>query len=205
MIRENTLFCKLFQIKKSAYTIYLEYIGSINIGKEVCPYCGNRGYCKPYGSYIRKLTDYEHGKIIDNTVSIPRVICESCSDKNHKHTHGIITDCIIPYTIYSLLFILKVLFCYHCTNMTVEEICEKFEIAPVMIYRWRNLMKKNMVQWLGVLKSIEVSAGDFLRSLFDLENYSKDFANLFLRRTTMSFLQSHANPSNCRYPKFGVT
>ena len=41
--------------------------------------------------------------------------------------------------------------------------------------------------------------------LLDLENYSMDFAELFLRRTTMSFLQSHANPSNCRYPKFGVT
>ena len=89
--------------------------------------------------------------------------------------------------------------------MTVEEICEKFKIAQVMIYRWRDLMKKNMVQWLGVLRSFEVSTGDFLRSLLDLENYSMDFAELFLRHTTMSFLQSHANPSNCRYPKFGVT
>ena len=205
MIRENTLFCKLFHIKNSAYTIHLERSSSINIGKEVCPNCGSRGYCKPYGSYDRNLIDYEHGEVIDNTVSIPRVICESCSDKNHKHTHGIIDDCIIPYATYSLLFILKVLFCYHCTNMTVEEICEKFKIAQVMIYRWRDLMKKNMVQWLGVLRSFEVSTGDFLRSLLDLENYSMDFAELFLRRTTMSFLQSHANPSNCRYPKFGVT
>ena len=201
MIRENALFCKLFHHKKTAYQIFEETIGEYREDLMLCPHCGCRGKCVAYGSYERNLIDYAHKKVECKTIRVPRVICQNCSDTKRKCTHAILPDCIVPYSEYSLFFILKVLFEYH-SHRKLKEVCEKYMISPVQIYRWKRMLQKHMGEWLGILKAGEKTGRDFLVDISRLNKYSEDFGEPFLRRTTRSFLQSHANPSNCRYPGF---
>ena len=204
MIRQKSLFCKLIQQKNSAASIQKEFMKVYDPFKDICPNCGCRGKCVLFGTYERNVLDYDHSqqKVICTRLTITRVLCESCSTADHKVTHAILTDAIVPYSPYSLLFILHVLYCRICLGWKLADICDRFEIHVVQIYRWLNLLKRNMREWLGVLEALEQKPEGFLRYLMNRENYSEEFGDPFLRRTTRSLLQLHANPANCRYPKF---
>lgn len=159
----------------------------------------------PFGNYERYVVDYDRDlhKSICTMLTVPRVQCESCSTSEHKVTHAILADVLVPYSPYSLLFILTVLYYRICLGWKLADICDRFEIHVVQIYRWLKLMKRHMREWLGILKNLEQTPEVFLRELLDMTNYSEEFADRFLRRTTRSFMQNHANPANCRYPIFG--
>lgn len=170
-----------------------------------CPNCGARGKCVPFGTYERDLLDYDRTqkKVACNRVRVIRVRCESCSKGGHSVTHAILTDAIVPYSPYSLFFILTVLYYRLCLGKKLMDICERFQIPPVQYYRWEKLLKQHMREWLGILESLEHTPKQFLKGLVNSDNYSRDFSEPFLRLTTRSFMQSHSNPANCRYPKFG--
>ena len=201
MIRLKSIFCKIAKNKKSAVTLIEESLASAKLSDEVCPNCGCCGKCKNYGHYTRNIVDYMHGKVVTETVEIPRVICTSCSDRHHKHTHALLPDVIIPYGEYSLIFILYVLLLYY-SRKKIEDICERFGISPTQLYRWKKLFEKHKEEWLGALSSSEKSNSAWAKQLLRLDSYSAEFSFRFLRLTTRSFLQNHANPANCRYPKF---
>lgn len=104
MIRQYRMFCKVLTFKRT---------GGKSKGKDMpvagkhsvtCPSCGSTGNCAAHGSYRRSLIDFEEGKVVYGVVEVQRVRCASCG-----HTHAILPDHIIPYTTYSLLFILRVL------------------------------------------------------------------------------------------------
>ena len=202
MIRQKSIFCKILKNKKSAVILIEESLASAKLSAEVCPNCGSRGKFKNYGHYTRNVVDYVCGKIVTETVEIPRVICTSCSDRHHKHTHALLPDVIIPYGEYSLTIILYVLLLYYCRNRKIADICEKFGISPVQLYRWKHLFEIYKEEWLGALNSAETSNSEWMKHLLRLGAYSSEFSFPFLRRTARSFMQNHANPANCRYPKF---
>ncbi len=179
-------------------------MASYDPSEDVCPNCGCRGKCIPFGTYERTALDYDRDKreVVEARIEVTRVLCESCSTEEHRVTHAILTDAIVPYSPYSLLFILNVLYYRLCLKRKLKDICEQFMIHVVQIYRWEKLLKQHMREWLGVLEALELKPGAFLERLFHLENYSWEFADPFLRRTTVSFLQNHVNPANCRYPRF---
>lgn len=194
MIRKNTINCKLSQLKilkKSAVEIYTEAVGQFRIEEEVCPTCGCKGGCSPHASYGRNLIDFSDGAPQYNQITVQRVIC-TCGV-----THAILPDPVIPYDQYSLFFILLVLGVYFCHLMTVERICGLFAITPSMIYRWAAAYSKQRREWQGLLKS---TTADIRRSMLEVvrkDPYSS-FAIRFLQTTARSFLQTHANPANCR-------
>lgn len=68
-----------------------------------CPACGSRGNCIPHAGYRRSLIDLEGGAVVYTSLEVKRVCCGSCG-----HIHAVLPDFIIPYTTYSLLFILQV-------------------------------------------------------------------------------------------------
>ena len=69
--------------------------------------------------------------------------CKSCG-----HTHAIIPDYIIPY---SLLFVLRVLGEYFLRKRTVEGMCRRYNITPSMVYSWKRVFEEYKEMWLGVL------------------------------------------------------
>ena len=58
--------------------------------------------------------------------------------------------------------------------------------------------------WLGMTSAAATFAEDFLQSLADMDPFSS-FTSGFYRLTLLSFLQTHANPANCRHQPPGFT
>ena len=104
----------------------------------VCPTCGAKHCCSPHDSYERYLISNQSGKPIYDHVSALRVICESCG-----HTHAVLPEIIIPYESYSILFILTVLRNYYTRSDSIQEICDKYQIAISTFYRWKHLFHKH--------------------------------------------------------------
>ena len=162
-----------------------------------CPSCGSRGNCVPHGSYKRVLIDVEHSKVVYGSVEIKRVRCKSCG-----HTHALLPDYIVPYTTYSLLFILRVLAAYFLGRETVEQLCQRYEISPSMLYEWKALFLEHKRLWLGALKDAETAVADFIRQLLGLPSYSEDFSRPFYRGISCSFLQRHKDAAHFRHAVF---
>ena len=132
-----------------------------------------------------------------NSVEIKRVRCGSCG-----RTHAILPDYIIPYTTYSLLFILRVLGAYYLGCGTVEEVCRRYAISVSMLYEWKALFQKHKRLWLGILEDAETKPGQFIRQLLGLPSYSEDFGKPFYGETAFSFLQRHKDAALYRHAVF---
>lgn len=164
---------------------------------ETCPWCGSKGNCVSHGSYMRSIADFAHGKTLYGEICVPRLCCTSC-----WHTHSILPDVIIPYAIYGLFFILRVLAEYFLHLHSVEKLCARFGISVSMLYRWKSLFLSQKREWLGLLASAETAPITFLKKLCLLPLYSASFACQFVLLSARSFLQSHANPANYRQEFF---
>lgn len=163
----------------------------------VCPWCGSRGNCVAHGSYWRSVIDWRCGQVVYNSAEIKRVRCGSCG-----HTHAILPDHIIPYTTYSLPFILRVLAVYFLGKETVERLCVRFSITPSMLYQWKALFLAHKQLWLGTLEDDETTPGRFIRQLLVLASYSKQFGRLFYQKAARSFLQCHREAARFRHAVF---
>lgn len=155
---------------------------------ETCPICGSTGNCHIHDYYGRSIIDFRHCHKQKENLCIMRIFCDSC-----EHAHAILPDVIIPYSSYSLFFILFVLGEYFAGLHTVEELCERFDISEKQFRKWLDLWKSHKAQWLGALDDFETDDKFFFRQLIQSDSYS-DFSINFIRLTTRSFLQSHRNP-----------
>lgn len=156
--------------------------------QETCPICGSTGNCHIHDYYSRSIIDFRNGHPKKDTLCVLRVFCDSC-----EHAHAILPDLIIPYSTYSLFFILRLLGEYFAGLCSVERLCEKFGITLNQLYKWLTLWKTHKLEWLGLLADAEVSDKAFLKSIVSSDGYSA-FSMEFIRRLRISFLQSHANP-----------
>lgn len=164
------------------------YMDSFRPELETCPVCGSKGNCHIHAYYSRKIVDFIYGKPVRTQVIILRLLCESCT-----HTHAILPDIIIPYSTYSLFFLLRIMAEHFLGISTVDQLCERFGITRNQFYKWKALFHKHKQEWLGLLESMETSDAAFLKELTMKTDYS-DFASGFFRKSHLSFLQSHLNP-----------
>ena len=165
---------------------------------ETCPICGSTGNCHIHDYYGRSIIDFRAGNREKSDLCVMRVFCDSC-----EHAHAILPDVIIPYSSYSLLFVLRLLAQYFAGLFTIEQLCERYEISQNQFYKWLALWKSHKQEWLGILTGQEVSDLSFLKHIVLLDSASS-FSMGFVLRFAYSFLQSHSNPvpvslKNARY------
>lgn len=185
------MFCKLFCGKKS------NHISTLAEGRLISPSCGSLGNSGRHGRYTRSVIDYEKGRVVYRKMEVERVRCGSCG-----HTHAILPDEIIPYSTYSLRFILRVLAAYYLGSKTVEELCRRYSISVSMLYEWKRLFLEHKEMWLGVLEDEGTDPSSFIRRLFTLTDYSTEFGKPFYIKTARSFLQRHRNAARFRHAVF---
>lgn len=196
MIRHYTLFCKLLHTKKSARKMLEDYSGPPRQTIS-CPVCGSRGNCVSHAGYRRSLIDFEGGAVVYTSIEVKRVRCGSCG-----HTHAVLPDFIIPYTTYSLLFVLQVLAAYFLGSKTVEELCGRFSITPSMLYQWKANFLSDREIWLGVLAAAEALPTDFIHQLFAMPSYAVCFGIPFFSLAARSFLQTRRDAAFFRHAVF---
>jgi len=187
MIRQETIFSKLFLIKISD----LKLLDAMQPRYDACPSCGAAGRCSPHGPYLRCMISICDGARKEHEISVPRVICGSCGS-----THALLADVLIPYSSYSLRFILHVLRAYFYRNCTVEALCERFSIAISTLYEWMHLFKTHANLWLSALQQILLATAEALDCFEDIQMLPSSF----FRRYGFSFLQSRRATRCSRSP-----
>lgn len=187
MIRKKSLFVKILKIKVSAWKLVNNAHILVIPDLETCPECQQQGL-EIHAYYLRTLIDFVNGRPVQRILKVLRLACP-CG-----HTHAVLFDVIIPYERHSLFFILRVLGEYFCHLHSVEELCERFQITKQRLYSWIKKWNSDKLTWLGILEFYETSSLSFLKSLYSMESYSS-FSAEFISKTSLSFMQIHANPS----------
>ena len=188
MIRKNLLFCKIIRIKTSSKSLFDAYMALFRPDRETCPVCSSSGNCRIHAYYGRHITDFMSGRPVTSDICVLRVFCDSC-----RHSHAVLPDVIVPYSGYSLFFLLRLLGEYFSGLFTVEALCERFGILRNQLYKWIHLWHIHKEEWLGVLANAQVSDLAFLKGILSYSSHSS-FSMHFAIRCDNSFLQSHANP-----------
>lgn len=150
MIRLFNVFCKLDYIKKTAKELFYEAVLNININDFPCPRCGSRHpEWEYFGFYKRGLISYEDGKVMYYIVTVLRYQCTSC-----EHTHALLPEIAVPYSSYSILFMLQVLKDRYANKLTIDAICKKYEISANTFYRLVKCYERDKTLWCNVGEEI---------------------------------------------------
>jgi len=194
MIRYFASVCKTIIKALSDEAAYQEATDEFKHYDAKCPRCGAKGKLSPYGSYERGLVHLVDVKMLDCRVKPLRFKCASCNT-----THALLPDVLVPYSPYSLRFMLSVLLAYFERTMTVSKICEHFCIAISTLYVWKGKFLKHKDIMLGIITSLKKSAIDFLRELLGSSHIS-EYIQDFFRRYAFSFMQGQCAAAARSFP-----
>ncbi len=141
MIRLFLNICKTFHKIKNLdeHTIYSGIERDCFSMAQDCPYCGCPSCHAPAsayrrnGSYHRHLVCYSKNSVCDSRICIRSCLCTSC-----RHSHALLPSCIIPYSSYSLGFLISLLYAGITGKFSsVSSLCEHFDISESTYYRIR--------------------------------------------------------------------
>ena len=178
MIRIFNLFCKLKEIKISDQEWFDQAFSSLDLSALPCPYCKSKEHLIPHDVYSRYMVTLKNNRPVTVILRVPRVKCTSCG-----HTHALLPEMLIPYSSYSLRFVLTVLEAYFLHAHTVEDICETYQIAHSTLYAFRSLFLSHKRLILGVLNDAQQKASDFIGKMDGKQLFQ------FLDSFRYSFLQ----------------
>jgi len=136
------------------------------------------------------MITFENGLNTFHSVSITRVICNSCS-----HTHAILPDHLIPFGSYTLSFVLKVLRAYFLGAKTIISLCEFFQISISTLYDWIRIFKEQKQIWLGILNDAVTSEGKFIDDILCCSKSVSSFYQITKTSFMQNFKTTHSNSS----------
>lgn len=179
MIRPFTIFCKLNQIPFSDRQWFKQEAESLNYTDGICPVCHAKACLSAFASYTRYLVEWEDGLVAIHEVIVQRYQCSSCG-----HTHALLSSALVPYSSYSLRFILVVLRDYFLGRTCIQKLCSNAGIAVSTLYRWKALFLAHKALWLGALEDLKTSAETFLEGMDGilLLGFFRTFLVSFLQR-----------------------
>ena len=168
MLISQSIFRALCSLKHTDIQLYYNAISRIDTSN-----------CIKCSSYSHYLVSFEKGKVTTNLITVYRVIRKGDMS---RHTHAILPDIIVPYSSYSIRFIIYILYLYTHRTCSATEFCSKFHISRSTIYDWMNLYSNHLDEWISLLKTAD-------KSLLDNELKSiSDFLYQFMHTTGHPFL-----------------
>ena len=194
MIRLFTALCKSMLEKLSDEAIFQKATDGFNYHNERCPDCGAAGKLSPYGDYDRNLVSHDGEKVIESRINPLRFECVSCGT-----THALLPDILIPYSPYSLRFMLNVLVAHFERSMTVATLCSHYGIAVSTLYAWKHRLLEHKDLLLGMLANLKEPVQVFLRDLLASIRLSEQLSDFF-RHYNFSFLQNRSTAATRSKP-----
>ncbi|MBR1853674.1 MAG: helix-turn-helix domain-containing protein, partial [Lachnospiraceae bacterium] len=127
-------FLKIIHPEPNERERIISALKNISADALVCQGCGKCGCMKPHGTYQRGITYEQNGELVDDFVMIPVFYCTECN-----YLHAFLTDFLIPFCSFTLLFILGVLKAYleRPRAVTVHAICTRYQISSTTLYAWK--------------------------------------------------------------------
>lgn len=151
-----------------------------------CPCCGAPSSSFSHnGSHERHLLCFVDGCACDRMVSIPSFHCSSCGT-----SHSLILSLIIPYSPYSLGFLIRLLYARTTGKFpSISALCSHFDISESTFYRIRKRFALDARCLLDALRSL-MAAADLLDTLLSCDPLLLHKAlSVFFLSTGHSFLQ----------------
>jgi len=121
-------------------------------------------------------------------VKVHRGICK-CGK-----TEALLPDVLIPFSSYSLRFVLKILWKFLHRKETVEKFCAKYCIAVQTVYNWLSLFKLHYNKWMDITNELAGISRVMIRTIMDIPT----FPLLFYKKAGFSFFQGNRYAHNCR-------
>ena len=113
-------------------------IDAFKSGTHACPVCGTIG-CRVVNTYFRTVITIRYGKRKKTHVYIPLCECEGCGN----YLHALLFDILVPYSQFTLRFILTVLDEYLNKDRSPLEVCEHWQISIKTLYRWAKRFREH--------------------------------------------------------------
>lgn len=114
-----------------------------------CSHCKGRDL-QPWGSYGRWLRFQGRDGVKQIRIRVPRLRCPHCGK-----THAVMVPGIVPYRWYVQSFILAVIGRYLSGRMSVECLCERFQISISTLYHWLNMARAYLLPLCGIMAGNE--------------------------------------------------
>jgi transposase-like protein len=144
----------------------------------VCPVCHAKKL-EYHSAYTRNLVYQQN----TDRVGISRFYCPICGS-----SHALLPAVVVPYSPYSLRFMLRAILAYYNRQTSVEQLCAKLEIAVSTLYRWIKRFAGHKQLLLGILLDSQQAPKTFL--IFLLAGPLWDCAERFLLIHRFSFMQN---------------
>ena len=184
MIRHYLDLCKAFcKIKHlDEYQVLNHLAKDREWDTDVCPFCGAKQGFHRDGKYVRDLICYEKDHPVFHEVGIRCIKC-TCG-----HSNAVLASVIIPYSSYSLKFLLMLLYSILTGKYaTVDDTCEHFGISTATYYR---IYKRFLLDMFELERLSEAVCS--LRELLGLEpERLHHVLRLFYMEKKHSFLQPY--------------
>lgn len=147
-----------------------EKIGEVNVTGFVCPKCKSHEF-NYYGNYSRYLVVLVEGKVNEIKVKIKRIRCKNC-----KKTHAVIPDFIVPYKIYGLKIINKVLSLKMNKEKENKEIEKEYGVCRQLIRKWEREFER-------IRSKVEIVVEE-VKNLIGLKAYEyyKNYKEIYMMR-----------------------
>lgn len=182
MIRKKEIDFKLFQLNRfTDQELFDQMASSLDLSACRCPLCGKKGTFHKITSYGRDMISVREHSRTETRVSVPRAICLSCG-----HTQSFLPDNLIPFSSYTLRFVLSVLSDYLSSDRpAVKDLCSFWQIAVSTLYVWIHLFEDHAALWLGALPDKCGLSSQLFYFIIDIVAFPFGF----LQKTGFSFLQ----------------
>lgn len=179
MIRVVTLLCKLKNLEFSDEELFSLFQSKKQISKDKCSSCKSDSNYSRHSSYTRMMITVINCKRVEIMVSIPRVRCH-CG-----RTHGLLPDFLIPYSSYSLKFIITVIKKYLNRSCAVRELCDTWQISVSTLYSWIHLFRNHYNLWVDAVNQVSSLSDATISVVCDIASFPFEFFKKF----KFSFMQ----------------
>ena len=194
MINTFVQIIKIQKLKQTAQTLTDAFLQSfLSSCDAFCRNCRSNDISY-FVRYTRKITDLQNGKLVDYDLQTWLFKCGSCDC-----THAFLVPLVIPYGRHSLTVVIRALYEYFDTG-SVKNVCEKYQITPPTLYRWKKIFFRHKEEWLKGLRNAETTAKTFLKNIIEEYEYCS-FSKEFMQGRTdrKAFLQNHRNADTHRF------
>lgn len=100
-----------------------------------CPTCGAKHSLIRHATYQRNLISFREGILVEESLCILRLKCNSCI-----HTHAILPFDVIPFSIYSGVTILTICSMVLLGGLSPEKVCEDLPLSYQLVYGFLKLL-----------------------------------------------------------------
>lgn len=187
MLRLNAIIHNLLSTKASDKVLVERCSSLCGLKAMKCDKCGKAGQFTMHSPYSRGLIYFSDGKRKDETIKVKRVIC-SCG-----RTHALLANNLIPYSSYSLRFIVTILWKYLHRTKNIQDFCADYYIAPKTIYKWVSLFLAHYKEWMDISEKLTTLTPSYIKYIESIENLPLRF----FQKTKHSFLESKPHQHNC--------